>query len=96
MNNKYFNLYEQLPDPVIVTASYTASLNLAQTTSGCSALPIISNPIFFKFTHIVSRLLHIVSRCQVNLSTLGKARVKHRPLQAPLYSFVLLEIYAYS
>lgn len=30
MNNIYFNLYEQLPDPDIVTASYTALLNIAQ------------------------------------------------------------------
>lgn len=84
MNNKYFNLYEQLSDPVVVTASHTALLDLAQITSGCSALLITLNPIFFTFSHTVSRLLCIISRCQVNLSTSGEGREKHRPLQAPL------------
>lgn len=73
MNNKYFNLYQLLPDPVIVTASYTASLNLAQITSGDSAPLITSNPSFFTFTHLVSRLLCIISCCQIKLTTLEKA-----------------------
>lgn len=84
MNNKYFNLYEQLPDPVIVTTFYIASLDLVQITFRCSALLITSNSIFFKVTHIVSKLLHTISCCQVNLSGLAKGKIKQRTLQAPL------------
>lgn len=51
MNNKYCDLYKQLPDPVIATAS--ASLDLAQIASGSSTLP---NTILKKFTHVLSRL----------------------------------------
>lgn len=63
MNNKYFNLYEQLPDPDIVTASYTALLNIAQLDLCVLPSDHFESCFFFKLTHIVSRLSHIISCC---------------------------------
>lgn len=47
MNNKYFNLYEQLPDLVTLTTFYIASLDPVQITFRCSTLLITSNSIIF-------------------------------------------------